>query len=108
MPGLTYSRKNIVRTLATGFVLGSIVLSIGGIVVILGMTAFGVAPLSLGTMVGTVSWGLVLTLAAGVFLGWIVRLGLGIHAYWEYKRNASTMVVELPAKSAQKTTELTH
>ena len=43
----------------------------------------------------------VLLLFYGILLGWVVRLGLGVHAYWSYRRNPRTLTMELSGKSAE-------
>ena len=90
---LTYARGNIVRTVAIGFTLGALVLSIGFIVVLLGLAAFDVEPFSFKNALVRIAWMPVAFLFCGIVLGWIVRLGLGIHAYWRYRRDSRSLQI---------------
>lgn len=92
---LTYSRKNIVRTVAIGFVLGSLVLSTGAIVVASGFVLFGSESVTTQHVLTYLLWFPLLTLFIGILLGWTVRLGLGLHAFWHYRRSRKTL--EMPA-----------
>lgn len=98
---LTYSRRNIVRTVAVGFVLGSLVLSVGAIVIFAGLAAFGVQPFTLTKVLAEIAWGLASLIILGIALGWIVRLGLGLHAYWRYRRHPPTLTMSVPGESAR-------
>lgn len=98
---LTYSRNNIVRTVAIGFILGALVLSTGAIVIFAGLAAFGVQPFTLKTVLAEIARSLAGLLILGIVLGWIVRLGLGLHAYWHYRRNPRTLTMSPPGESTQ-------
>ncbi len=99
---LTYSRKNIVRTVATGFMLGALVLSIGSIVIFVGLAAFGVRPFTLKSVLVYVAMAPVVFLFYGIVLGWVVRLGLGLHAFWSYRRNPRKLTMPLPSELAER------
>ncbi|MGB5489409.1 MAG: hypothetical protein WBM76_01145 [Woeseiaceae bacterium] len=99
---LTYSRKNIVRTVATGFTLGALVLSTGSIVIIVGMAAFGVQPFALKRALLVVAMAPVVFLFYGIVLGWVVRLGLGLHAFWSYRRNPRKLTMPLPGEMRER------
>lgn len=91
---LTYSRKDIVRTVAIGFTLGSLILSIGIFVIIIGMAIFDVEPFSLRRAVINALWVPIVLLAVGIAIGWVVRIGLGLHAWWRYRKNPPRMDLE--------------
>ena len=101
MTELVYSRNSIVRTLATGFVFGGLVLSIGGVVILTGLALFGAQPFRLKRVLTTIALLPFVLLFYGILLGWVVRLGLGVHAYWNYRRNPRTLTMETPGKSAE-------
>ena len=84
---LTYSHKNIVRTVAVGFTLGSLVLSVGYFVILFSLALLDVEPFTLRTAVVNALWAPVVLVFLGVILGWIVRIGLGLHAWWRYRRS---------------------
>lgn len=88
---LTYSRKNIVRTVAIGFVLGALVLSTGWIVLLLGMALAGVEPFNFRNTLPSLLWVPVVLLFMGIALGWVVRLGLGVYSYWQYRHNEKSV-----------------
>ena len=98
---LTYSRHNIVRTVAIGFVLGSLVLSTGAMSIFAGLAAFGVQPFTLTAVLAEIAGWLAGLIILGIALGWIVRLGLGLHAYWHYRRNPRTLTPSVPGESTQ-------
>ncbi len=90
---LTYSRKNIVRTVAVGFVLGSLVLSLGWFVVAIGYLFLSKDPVAIRELLAYFLWFPVVSLFVGVLLGWTVRLGLGLHAYWHYRQTRKTLEI---------------
>ena len=91
---LTYSRKDIVRTVAIGFTLGSLVLSVGIFVVVLSLAALDVEPFTLRTAIVNALWVPLLLLAVGIALGWTVRIGLGLHAWWRYRRTSPKLDIK--------------
>lgn len=102
MTELVYSRKSIVRTVATGFVIGGLILSIGGVVVLTGLALFGAQPFALKRVLTTIALLPVGLLFYGILLGGVVRLGPGVHAYWNYRRNPWTLPMRMPGESFER------
>ncbi|MBT8068513.1 MAG: hypothetical protein KJO09_14820 [Gammaproteobacteria bacterium] len=62
----------------------------------------GAQPFALKRMLTTIALMPVGLLFYGILLGWVVRLGLGVHAYWNYRRNPWTQTMKMPGDSFER------
>lgn len=83
---LTYQRANIIQTVTVGFFLGALVLSVGGFIVALAFLIATDQPVLTQNNVVRLISSLLSILVASVLAGIVTRLGLGLHAYWRYRR----------------------
>lgn len=96
---LTYDRKNIVRTVAIGFFLGAMVLSIGGFLIFSVLALIDPQPGAIRDTLVYFVQTVVVTLFAGVLIGIVTRIGLGLHAYWSYKNRKPELMISQSGSS---------